>query len=60
VEAISTTRTIIPFYAILSGPGKDEGIVISKDPDGVANARRIDEEHWYQLQTNDDHFAGVC
>mmetsp|Transcript_20929 Transcript_20929/g.19997 ORF Transcript_20929/g.19997 Transcript_20929/m.19997 type:complete len:106 (-) Transcript_20929:278-595(-) len=60
VEALSTMKTIVPLYMILSGPGPNEGVVISKDTDGVANTARLDDDHWYIVQTNDDHFAGVC
>jgi len=35
-------------------------VVVSKDPNGVANVRVLDEQNWYLLQTNDDHFDGVC
>eukprot|EP00350_Pseudokeronopsis_sp_OXSARD2_P013931 CAMPEP_0170542488 /NCGR_PEP_ID=MMETSP0211-20121228/1888_1 /TAXON_ID=311385 /ORGANISM="Pseudokeronopsis sp., Strain OXSARD2" /LENGTH=309 /DNA_ID=CAMNT_0010845559 /DNA_START=196 /DNA_END=1125 /DNA_ORIENTATION=- len=60
VELISTMRTIVPFYGILSGPGENEGIIISRDPDGIAAINRIDEHKWYLVQTNDDHFDGIC
>eukprot|EP00349_Pseudokeronopsis_sp_Brazil_P005596 CAMPEP_0202959456 /NCGR_PEP_ID=MMETSP1396-20130829/3633_1 /ASSEMBLY_ACC=CAM_ASM_000872 /TAXON_ID= /ORGANISM="Pseudokeronopsis sp., Strain Brazil" /LENGTH=366 /DNA_ID=CAMNT_0049678015 /DNA_START=18 /DNA_END=1115 /DNA_ORIENTATION=+ len=60
VELISTMRTIVPFYGIMSGPGANEGVVITRDPDGVAATAWLDEDNWYIVQTNDDHFAGVC
>lgn len=34
--------------------------MISRNRDGPANVTQISEEHWYVVQTNDDHFAGVC
>ncbi len=35
-------------------------MVISKDPNGVANVRVLDDKNWFLLQTNDDHFDGIC
>mmetsp|Transcript_38497 Transcript_38497/g.28336 ORF Transcript_38497/g.28336 Transcript_38497/m.28336 type:complete len:144 (+) Transcript_38497:676-1107(+) len=60
VEAISTGKTIVPLYATMSGPGENEGVVISKDEEGVAFTARLSDDDWYIVQTNDDHFAGVC
>jgi hypothetical protein len=47
-------------YIIMAGTEENQGIVISKDDFGVANVRTLDADHWYLLQTNDDHFSGVC
>jgi hypothetical protein len=53
-------ETIVPLYAIMAGPGPNEGVIITKNPDGVANTRWLDDDHWYLVQTNDDTYAGVC
>lgn len=60
VDAMSSFKTICPKYVIMAGMGPNDGVVISRDPDGVANIRQLDDDHWYVAQTNDDHFAGVC
>jgi len=35
-------------------------MVLTKDADGVANIRTLDDDHWYLVQTNDDTFDGIC
>jgi len=47
-------------YIILTGIESNQGMVISKAENGIDNIRQLDEDNWYLLQTNDDHFAGVC
>ena len=57
---MSTTQTIVPMYIIMAGVEENQGIVLSKAENGVANLRQLDENNWYLIQTNDDHFSGVC
>jgi hypothetical protein len=47
-------------YFTISGIDKNEGAVISKDPNGVAHVDQLSEEKWYLVQTNDDHWKGIC
>jgi len=47
-------------YIIMAGTEPNQGIVISKGEDGIVNLRQLDENNWYLIQTNDDHFSGVC
>jgi len=60
MDTIKTMRTVVPMYFIMAGIEANQGVVVSKDPYGIANIRQLDDEHWYLVQTNDDHFAGVC
>jgi len=47
-------------YIIMAGTEPNQGIVISKGEDGIVNLRQLDENNWYLIQTNDDHFSDVC
>jgi len=57
---MSTVKTVVPMYIIMAGTEPNQGIVISKGEDGIVNLRQLDENNWYLIQTNDDHFSGVC
>jgi len=59
-ETWSATQTAVPMYLILAGTKDNQGVVVSKSEKGIANIRTLDDKTWYLLQTNDDHFAGVC
>lgn len=59
-ETMLSIETIVPMYVIIAGTGENQGVVISKAELGADNIRYLDENNWYIVQTNDDHFAGVC
>jgi hypothetical protein len=48
-DTISSTKTIVPMYVIMAGIEENQGIVISKDEDGVADLKQLDADHWYLL-----------
>jgi len=57
---MSAVVTVVPMYIIMAGIEENQGIVISKGEEGIENLRQLDENNWYLVQTNDDHFSGVC
>ena len=60
VAYFEEVETIVPIYVILAGMEPNQGLVMSKGLKGSDNIRYLDEDNWYLVQTNDDHFAGVC
>ncbi|CAE7880786.1 Asah1, partial [Symbiodinium necroappetens] len=61
LTSLTNTRVMAPMYFILSGKGKYEGAVITKDLGddhlaGTPEVRQLNESDgtWYLLQTNDD------
>ena len=54
------TPVISPSYFIVAGLGPNEGAVITRDRFSVANVNALSDEKWFVLQTNDDHYTGVC
>lgn len=61
LTSLTNTRVMAPMYFILSGKGKYEGAVITKDLGddhlaGTPEVRQLNEADgtWYLLQTNDD------
>jgi hypothetical protein len=59
-EQMLAVRTVTPIYLIMAGTQPNQGTVISKGFQGADNIRVLDEDNWYLVQTNDDHFNGVC
>ena len=59
-DKLSTSTVISPCYLIIAGTKDYEGAVITKDRTTVAHVDQLSENRWYLLQTNDDHFKGVC
>lgn len=57
---LSNESIITRGYFIIAGVNGDDAAVISRDRQGAANVTFISEEHWYVVQTNDDHFDGIC
>lgn len=49
-----------PCYYILAGVKDYEGAIISRDRYGSANITYLSASNWYLVQTNEDHFAGLC
>jgi len=60
LDNISTMKTVVPMYFIMAGVEANQGYVVSKGESQIDNIRQLDEENWYLIQTNDDHFRGVC
>lgn len=58
--AVAASRTVVPMYIIMAGTKENQGIVLSKDEYGVADLKQLDADNWYLVQTNDDHFSGIC
>jgi len=52
--------TISPSYMIVAGVKENEAAVISRDRFSAANTKVLEGDEWYLLQTNSDHFKGVC
>jgi len=47
-------------YVIIAGKEVNQGTVISKAEKGADDIKVLDDDHWYLVQTNDDHFKGIC
>ena len=45
---------------IVAGLKENEGAVITRDRFSVAHVDNLTNDKWYVLQTNDDHWTGVC
>jgi len=58
-DHMANVRLITPVFFIIAGTEKNEGMVMSRWMDSVANIRTL-ADNWYVFQTNDDHFDGVC
>lgn len=59
-KKLSTDTIIAPAYYIVAGTKDFEGAIISRDRFGAVNITTLDEDHWYLVQTNQDHFSGDC
>jgi len=60
VNHLSSASIIAPGYLTVAGTGRYDGAVISRDRNGAAHIEMLSEERWALVQTNDDHFAGIC
>lgn len=60
VNKIANETIVTMGYFIVAGTKGNEGVVISKDRIGFANIANLTDTQWYLVQTNDDHFTGVC
>jgi hypothetical protein len=60
LKKLSNDTVVTGAYFILAGVKDNDAVVISRDRMGAAHVERISEENWYVVQTNDDHFKGVC
>ena len=58
-ERLKTTQIIAPAYFTIAGTKGNEGAVISRNPNSIANLRTL-EENWFVIQTNEDIFDGQC
>lgn len=57
VDMFMNEEFAAPCYLIVSGVNENEGVVITRDRDGVANLTRLnasDPEQWFIVQTNYD------
>jgi len=61
-DTLSNMDTVVPMYLIMADAKDTQAVVVSKDGEGIANIRYVNSSspNWYLVQTNDDHFAGVC
>jgi N-acylethanolamine-hydrolysing acid amidase len=57
---LATEPQIAPSYYALSGNDTYEGAIISRDRIGPAHIELLSADQWYIVQTNDDHWTGVC
>jgi len=56
----ATAPIIAPGYLTMAGVKDYEGAIVSRDKFGAAHIDMINYKNWNVIQTNDDHFAGVC
>ena len=59
-KQLHDTPVIAPSYFIVAGLNSNEGAVITRDRFSVANLDVLSDDKWFLLQTNDDHWTGVC
>lgn len=59
-QQLHDTPVIAPSYMIVAGLKENEGAVITRDRFSVAHVDNLTNDKWYVLQTNDDHWTGVC
>jgi len=59
-EKLKSTKQIAASYYTIAGINKYEGAIISKSASGPDHIEFLDENKWYIVQTNDDHWKGIC
>jgi hypothetical protein len=59
-KALTESYIIAPSYFIVAGLKGNEGAVITRDRFAVAHLDELTDKKWFVLQTNDDHWTGVC
>jgi len=59
-DTILDKKTVTEMYVIIAGKEVNQGTIISKAEKGADDIKVLDDEHWYLVQTNDDHFKGIC
>ena len=59
-DAFHDTVIIAPCYYILAGTQENQGVVLTRDRFAVAHKDQLSKDQWFVLQTNDDHWTGVC
>jgi len=57
---LSTTPQIAPSYYAVAGNETYQGAIITRDRMGPAHIEMLSKSNWYVVQTNDDHWTGVC
>lgn len=55
VDLLRSQKVTSPGYVIVGGLENNEGVVIARDPEGVAFEHWLSEEDWYVVQTNKDY-----
>jgi len=55
-----STPIIAPGYLTVAGVKEFEGAIISRSKQGAPHVEMLSYKNWNIIQTNDDHFAGVC
>lgn len=59
LDKLSTVPLISPVYFILAGVKENEGAVITRDRNEIANIATLSNDTWYLIQTNSDHYKGI-
>jgi hypothetical protein len=59
-EKLRDTKQISAAYYAVAGVNENEGAVISKGAEGPDHIDKLGENQWYIVQTNDDHWKGIC
>ena len=54
VEVLLSTPMTSPSHFIVGGIKGNEGVVISRSYDKTENMRWLDDNHWFDVQTNSD------
>ena len=57
---MTSVEFVAPCYIVIAGTKGNEGVVITRDRQGIANVTTLSDEKWYLAQTNQDHYTGVC
>jgi len=60
LDILSNTQMVAASYIALTGTKDNEGVIISRNRTSSVNNTYISEDNWYLVQTNDDHYLGVC
>ncbi|CDW81180.1 n-acylethanolamine-hydrolyzing acid amidase-like [Stylonychia lemnae] len=56
VQKLSNTEINTPCYIIVGGIQKNDGIVITREREGVNHTNQLSDEQWYVAQTNMDYW----
>jgi hypothetical protein len=59
-DKFANTTVSSPVYFIVAGAKKNEGAVISRSNEKSINVTSLSDTQWYLVQTNEDHFKGIC
>jgi len=57
VHILSTTSLAAPCYITVSGPGPNDGVVITRNRIDTEDLWYLGDSLWYLAQTNDDHWT---
>jgi len=57
VKHLSETQIAAPIYIIVGGIKPNEGMVITRDRMWTANFWQLDEDRWFEVETNYDHWV---
>lgn len=57
---MTETPIVCPGYLALAGTKDYEGAIITRDRNHVAHVEQLSQDKWFLVQTNDDHWTGIC